>query len=249
MNGNSNFFYGGTAVGLLFLLTGCGSLSVTNVRAVNASPGLTNYTVQVGTTQIISNMPYGTEGVSQEGNYVSVDTSGNYRPVGAQVNEPVLVYAQTATSPMAQVSQTLTQNDYYTIVTSGPAAGVGLVVLTDDDSAPKSGDYKLRFMDTSTQAGPLDVYIVPPGTNLSGATPVLSGITNGQVSAYLQLAPGSYILQVTRYGDKTAVLYSVVFAPAANGIYSAFFLDPPSATSTDYGVLVTTDPVAAVAAK
>ena len=244
MNGNSKRIYGGIAVGLLFLLTGCGSLSVTNVRTVNASPGLSNYTLQVGETQIAFGLPYGTEGVSQEGNYVSADTSGNYRPVGAQVNEPVLVYAQTAASPMAQVTQTLTPNDYYTIVTTGPAASVGLTVLTDDDSAPQTGDYKLRFMDTSTQAGPLDVYIVPPGTNLSNATPVLSGITNGQVSAYLQLAPGSYVMQVTRYGDKTAVLYSVVFAPVVNGIYSAFFLDPPSASSTDYGVLVTTDPVA-----
>jgi hypothetical protein len=245
MNGIRKSICGGVLAGGLFLLAGCGSLSVTNVRAVNASSGLTNYAIQVGPTQIVSNLPYGTEGVLPEGQYSAADTTGAYRPVGSQVNGPVLVYAQTASSPMAQVTQTLAQNSYYTIMTTGTAPGIGITVLTDDDSAPQSGDYKFRFVDTSAQAGPVDVYIVPPGTNLNGATPVLSGVTDGKVSSYLQLAPGSYVLQVTKYGNKNAVLYTVVFAPVANGIYSAFFLDPPSASSTDYSVLVTTDPVAA----
>lgn len=246
MNNNFKRVCGLVSVVLLLGLAGCGSLSVTNVRAVNASPGLaTPYAIQVGEIQIVFDLSYGVEGVLPQGQYGAADTSGAYRPVGAETNEPVLVYAQTASSPMAQTSQTLLQNDFYTIVTTSPAPNIAIQVLTDDDTPPQSGDYKLRFMDTSTQAGPIDVYVVPQGTNLNNATPVLSGITNGQVSAYLQLAPGSYVMQVTRYGVKTSVLYSVVFAPAANGIYSAFFLDPPSASSTDYSVLVTTDPVEA----
>lgn len=245
MNGNFKRACGGGLACLLLLLAGCGSLSLTNVRVVNASPGLQNYIVQAGPTQIVFDLPYGTEGVQQEGQYTSTDTSGNYRPIGSQVNGPVLVYAQTAASPMAQTSQTLAQNAYYTIVTTGPAASVGITVLTDDDSPPQSGDYKLRFMDTSALAGPVDVYIVPPGTDLNNATPVLSGVSDGQVSSYLQLAPGSYVMQVTKFGVKTSVLYSVVFAPAANGIYSTFFLDPASSASTNYQVLTVTDPVVA----
>lgn len=245
MNGYFKNVCAGGSAGLLVFLAGCGSLSITNVRAVNASPGLTNYTIQAGPTQIAFDLPYGTEGVFQQGNYVSADTSGNYSPIGAQTNGPILVYAKTAASPMAQTTQTLAQNAYYTIVTTGPAASVGITVLTDDDSPPQSGDYKLRFMDTSALAGPVDVYIVPPGTDLNNATPVLSGVSDGQVSSYLQLAPGSYVMQVTKFGVKTSVLYSVVFAPVANGIYSAFFLDPATAGSTDYQTLIVTDPVEA----
>ena len=53
---------------------GCGSSGNSFVRAVNASQGLSSFTIQAGQTGIVSGLPYGTEGVQQQGQYSGLDT-------------------------------------------------------------------------------------------------------------------------------------------------------------------------------
>ena len=74
-------------------LLGCGVKGNSYVRVVNASPGLADFTVIAGQTPIVSGIPYGTEGVQQQGNYATADTSGNYRPLGSGTNQPLYVYS------------------------------------------------------------------------------------------------------------------------------------------------------------
>ena len=45
------------------------------------------------------------------------------------------------------------------------------LVLTDDNSAPASGDFKIRIVNASPNLGPADVYIVTPGTDLNTVSP------------------------------------------------------------------------------
>jgi hypothetical protein len=246
---------GSVTLGAGLLLAGCGTPSNSYVRAVNASPGLTNYTVQVGETPVVSSLPYGTEGVVQQGTYGAADTSGNYRPVGAGAKQSILVYQQSASSPLASQSQTLLQNSYYTIVTINPAPGTGLLTLTDDDSAPQGGGFKLRVVQTSSSAGAVDVYVtalagpngVIPAANT--LTPALSNFTFGQVTqTYFALSPGTYAVQITPHGNPNTVLVQTAFTPVAGHIYTVFALDPPAGGAGKFGLLVTNDPVAATTA-
>ncbi len=226
----------------LFLL-GCGTNGNSYVRTVNASPGLVDYTVQVAQTGIASSLPYGTEGVQQPGQYASTDTSGNYRLIGAGANQEIVVYTTAGSPPLTSQTQSLLKNSYYTIMTLNPAPSISLLTLTDDNTAPASGNYNLRFVQSSPSSGAIDVYLVPPGTNLGTATPTLSNLLFGQVTIpYLSLTPGTYELQVTPHGNPGKVLVSVVFSPKAGNIYSAFALDPAPG-SNNFGLLITTDPV------
>ena len=79
-------------------LLGCGVNGNSYVRVVNASPGLANYTVIAGQTPIVSSIPYGTEGVQQQGNYSTADTSGNYRPLGSGNGQSLYVYSTPGTN-------------------------------------------------------------------------------------------------------------------------------------------------------
>ena len=223
------------------LIAGCGTTNNAYVRTVNASPGLTGYTVLVGVTPIASSLPYGTEGVQPKGQYSVDDSSGNYREIGAGTSQAIVVYQKPGTN-LASTTQTLIKNSYYTIVDVGIYPNLGLVALTDDDTAPTSGNFKLRFVQASSSSGPLDVYLTAPGAAVSGS-PLFSNIQFGAAPPnYSQMAPGSFEMQITPHGS-TAVLSKVPFSPTAGNVYSAFALDPAPGSS-NFGLLVTNDPVA-----
>jgi hypothetical protein len=233
-------------------MLGCGSSGNSHVRAVNASQGFSgNWTIQAGQTGIVSSLPFGTEGVQQQGQYATTDTSGNYRPLGAGANQSLIVYSSPSTV-LTSTKQSFLKNTYYTIVVLTPAPNIMLQTLTDNNTAPTSGDYNLRVMDTSTWAGAVDIYITAVGAGIGGA-PVVGNIQFQQVVEVPQLTPGTLEVQVTPAGNPSKVLAIQPFSPAAGKNYSIFFLDfpngsiapdPPGGPGTNqYGVLVVNDPV------
>jgi len=241
MYSNWRGFCGALTLAASLITLGCGNSNNANVRAVNASPGLTGFTVQVGQTGIASSLPYGTEGVQPKGQYATTDSSGNYREIGAGSNQTVRVYQKPGTALASQKANFL-RNNFYTVVTMSPAPAIHLLTLTDDNSAPNSGNYKLRFIDAGPKAGPVDVYITAVGAHPTG-NPVIGNIQADQVTSYLQLAPGTLQVQITPHGSQSIVLLSASFSPAAGSIYSVFFLDPPDASSNVYGMLTVHDPI------
>jgi hypothetical protein len=236
-------------------LLGCGVKGNSYVRVVNASQGLSYFTVMAGQTDLVSGLPFGTEGVQQQGQYSTIDTSGNYRPLGAGTNQPLYVYSTPGTN-LVTSTQTFIRSTSYTIVVESPAPSIEFQTLTDDNTAPSSGSYSLRVMDTATRSGSVDVYITAVGAGVGG-TPVVGNMSYQQVTnPYLQLSPGTLEVQVTPAGNPNKVLAIQPFSPASGKIYSIFFLDPPNGSApivppsipavpgaNTYGVLVTNDPV------
>ncbi len=216
---------------------GCGSTSTTNVRAVNASLGFAPFTFQVGEIGIASSLPYGTEGVQPKGQYATTDSSGNYRIVAAGTNQGVSTYATLGTT-LASVKQTLLKNSYYTIVSIGNSPSMGLAVLTDNDSAPPSGQYKLRGVNYSGYAA-VDVYITAVGASPSGS-PVIGNLPFN-APQYVPASPGTLELQITPHGS-SQVLAKAPFSPAAGQIYSVFFMNPAPNGSSNI-LLVVNDPI------
>lgn len=223
-------------------MLGCGSNGNSFVRAVNASQGAPGFTIQAGQTGIVSGLPYGTEGVQQQGQYAGIDATGNYRPLGAGDNQPLIVYSTPGTT-LASTMQSFLKNTFYTIVVEAPSPNIEFQTLIDDDTAPTSGNYSLRVMDASTEAGPVDVYITAAGAPVGGSPIVGNMQYQGVTNPYLQLSPGTLEVQVTPAGNPSKVLASAAFSPAAGKVYSIFFFDPSVAGGTNYKVLVVNDPV------
>ena len=222
-------------------LLGCGVKGNSYVRVVNASPGLADFTVIAGQTPIVSSIPYGTEGVQQQGIYTTADTSGNYRPLGSGTNQPLYVYS-TPGNNLVTSTQTFIKSTPYTIILESTA--LEFQVLTDN-TAPSGGG--LRVVDTSTVAGAVDVYLTAAGAPVSG-TPIVGNMTYQQVTnPYLPPASGSLEVQVTPAGNPGKVLAILPYTFASGKTYSIFFLDPPNpigniTPTNKYGILVTNDP-------
>jgi hypothetical protein len=66
------------------------------------------------------------------------------------------------------------------------------LVLTDDNSAPTSGNANLRLINVSPSLATADVYIVSPGTDINTVSPTISNLAFGLASAYQSLAGGNY---------------------------------------------------------
>jgi len=227
-------------------LLGCGVNGNSYVRVVNASPGLANYTVIAGQTPIVSALPYGTEGVQQQGQYATTDTSGNYRPLGAGTKQPLYVLVPPNTK-IAPTTQTFVKNTPYTIVLESTALEFQVLA---DNTAPSGGG--LRVLDVSTVSGPVDVYLTAAGAPVSGS-PIVGNMTYQQVTnPYLPPVSGSLEVQVTSAGNPSKVLAIFPYTFVSGKTYTIFFMDPPMPTgnidapngtgTNKYVVLVTNDP-------
>lgn len=238
-------FCGIAALSVGVLLTGCGTNGNSNVRVVNASTGLSAFGVQVGVTGIAANIPYGTEGVQQPGQYTTIDASGNYRPIGAGTNQKLVVYGATPSTVFTTGTKTLVKSTAYTFVTLGTASNIALLSLTDNGTTPANGDAGLRIVHASATAGAVDVYVTAPGAPLPGTTPTAADISFTGVTAYLPVAAGSYEVRVTPTGNLSKVVIDVTTKLSGGGLYTAYALDPPAGGAGKYGLLVTGDRVTA----
>jgi hypothetical protein len=105
---------------------------------------------------------------------------------------------------------------------------ISSVLLTDDNSAPTSGDFKLRILNASPGMGAQDVYVVTFGTDISSVDPTFSGLGFGSAAAYSTLAAGDYEVFFTSPGQKSISLDSGKLTFSAGQIRTLLALNNPS---------------------
>ena len=93
-----------------------------------------------------------------------------------------------------------------TIVASNFSSSIAALVLTDDNSAPSSGYLKLRLVNASPGLGPVDIYIVTPGTDLNTVSPTLSNLAFDAATSYQSLTAGNYEVVLTLVGQKFSAI-------------------------------------------
>lgn len=186
--------------------TGCGS-SNANVRLVNAMTGTSSIDMLLDNKSTISGISYGTAS-----GYVKVgDGSHN-----------LIVEVTGNSSPL--INQTSSLSGDTTVVATNSSA----MVLTDDNSAPSSGNIKIRVINASPSLGSVDVYVVASGTSISGINPTFSNLAYQSSSGYQTLAAGSYQVIFTPVGQQFAELTTNTQSFSASQIRTVVALDNQS---------------------
>ena len=174
--------------GIFLLLAGCGGgVGSTRSRFMNAVPDESNLDVLVDSTSVSSNLGYG--------------TSTGYQSVKSGSHQ-VAIEPSGSSTALLQQSITFGSGSDTTVISYNFSSSVANLVLTDDNSAPASGDFKIRIINASPNLGPADVYIVTPSTDLNTVSPTLSNLAFGSVAAYQSVAAGSYEIALTAAGQK-----------------------------------------------
>ncbi len=161
----------------------------TQLRALQASPNEpTTMNVLLDSTTLFSDLALGAPS-----NYSTV-TSGSHT-----------LQVEPSNSTTTAISQTVTLNagTNYTLITANYAANLTPMLLTDDTTAPSSGNFNLRIANAAVEAGSVDVYILPAGSAgppAGGVTPTISALAFTAGSNYQSLSAGSYEIIITPAG-------------------------------------------------
>ena len=95
---------------------------------------------------------------------------------------------------------------------------------TDDNSAPASGDVKIRVINASSNLGPADVYITTSGTGLS-ASPTFTSVGVPAASGYDAVAAGSYQVYFTTPFTANVVLSTTALSFSSGQVRTVVVLD------------------------
>jgi hypothetical protein len=191
-------------------LVGCGSDEESRVRVVHASPDAPNVDVLVDGKSVLTNVPFG--------------TASDYLTVKAGARQ-IEVRATGTGQDVINAKPEFASKKDYTILAEDFVANIMPQVLIDNNSAPDSGKVRVRVVHGAPSAGPVDVYVVAPGSDISIQTPTISNLGFKSVTDYLSVPAGSYEVFVTPTGTKTVAISTGTIALAAGQVRTAVALD------------------------
>lgn len=163
------------------------------VRVVHASPDAPDVDVLVDDAEVLGDVPY--------------LTASDYLELSAGEHNLKVNAAGTSTT-VIDADVDLADGTDYTVIASGLVANIAPIVLEDDNSAPASGNAKVRAIHGAPSAPAVDIYITAPGADLEGETPALSNVEFGDVSDYIEAPAGDYQVRVTPTGTTIVVIDS-----------------------------------------
>jgi hypothetical protein len=219
----------GTALiclGAILLTFGCGGSSSTRFRYVQASPGAPGgVDVQVDGKTVLTDIGYGLPGSYQK------VTSGS-RSIG-------IFQTGTTTNPYFSGSVSLGSGDT-TLISENVFSSISLAPYTDDNTAPTSGNVKLRFINAGPSVGSVDVYVVTSGNGIGGLSPQLT-LTYPNSSGYISVTAGNYNVVMTQAGTQNVISgLNVSYTFAAGQIRTIVIIDSAQG-GAPYNQLVLTD--------
>lgn len=200
-------------LGTILLTAGCGSGGNTRFRLMNAVPDESSLDVLVDSTSVSTTLAYGTST-----GYLS-EKSGSHQ---------VGIEPSGSSTTLLQQSISLASGSDTTVISFNFSSSVANLVLTDNNSAPASGDFKIRLVNASPNLGPADVYIVTPGTPLSTVSPTLSNLAFGATVTYQSLTAGNFEIELTSVGQKFAAVDTGTLSFIAGQVRTFVGLNSPS---------------------
>jgi hypothetical protein len=113
--------------------------------------------------------------------------------------------ANTAVT-VATIAFTVAQGEDRTVYAIGGTGGGAVTgfTTTDDNTAPASGQTRVRIVNMSPTAGAIDVFLTAAGADLATATPTATNIAYQGTSGYLNVVPGTYTFRAVPAGTAPA---------------------------------------------
>jgi len=213
-------------LGAAFLTVGCGS-SHARYRYVQAS------------TNVPTNVDLFVDGKSVQ-SAIGFGQTASYRSSSSGSHKFELFATGTTRNPYLSASVTLGSSDT-TVISEDPAISIKLAPYTDDNTAPTTGNTKLRIIHASPTAQAVDVYVVTTGSGIAGVNPRIPSLAYTTASSYLSLAAASYDVIMTVPGTQNIISnLSATYPLTAGQIRTVVVLDAPNGGGP-YGLLELND--------
>jgi len=135
-----------------------------------------------------------------------------YAPILEGARTLVLKKTADTTVTVATLPVTIAANNDHTVFATGGTAGgaVSPFVTVDVNTAPPTGQARIRVVNMSPTAGAVDVFITAANADLAAATPVATGLANRTVFAGASVAPATYQIRTVPAGTAPAARAAAV---------------------------------------
>jgi trimeric autotransporter adhesin len=151
----------------------------------------------------------------------------------------------SSSKPLVTFDATFESAKNYTVMILGAVAGkvparpMTPVVLEDNNTAPASGNFKIRLVDavTDSTAATARAFITTPGASLTG---VPLALEYGKASIYVELSAGAYQIRLTPSDTVTVLRDLPTFAFESGKVYTVIATD--GALGSSLTVLVDRNP-------
>ncbi len=208
------------------VLTGCqsvqGTSPVTMVRVIDASYNAPPLGITVGQTAIAAN--------------IAGQTITHYAFL-APGPSTAYIYPPESKTPSASATGQFLASQEHSVYITDSGAGYTATVLTDQAAAPPTGYISVRFLQQAIATGAVDVYFVPSGDTLSQAKPVLSNLTVGSITDYINIAAGTYSVVITPTGVATASYTGTSVQFTAGQVRTMLIMDAQLTTNPPVNVI------------
>ncbi len=204
------------SLGFAFACGGGGSSAGTaNLRFIQGSPDAppVNYLVD-GATQS-SNLLYGNAST-----YASVKSG----------TRDVQIIPVNATKALLAQTVSLADSANETLILTGPVAQLKPLVLNDGTTSGTTSSNNVRVVNISIAMGPADIYIIPAGGSLSGATPVAKALDFDQNTGYVGTGStsGNFDVYITKPTTQNVYLSTGSLNLSTSQKQTILVLDSPS---------------------
>jgi hypothetical protein len=209
----------------LFLLA-CGTGRLPRARVMNASPDSPHLDVFIGGVRTASNLAF-------------AGASGYHR-----INDGfdgVLVFSADSNDLLLEGVPFFAERRDYTLVVLDFLQFLNAILLTDDNSPPATNAFKLRFVNTSPTAGPVDMYLSAPGVDLTSVAAAFSNVEFGGFAGYASPPQGAIQLRVTPAGSKAVLADSGLLTLTAGQIRTAVLVNPPGTATQPLAIALLRD--------
>ena len=199
-------FLGALALLAAMLCGGCGhhhnnSTTTGLVRLVNAT-GASGLSLAVTNSAADSTAVTAASGVG-------AGAASSYTAVATGTSSVVVSGGSLTTSSTSTIS--IAQDNYYTIIAYERNGAINFLTFGDGTSSqttPATGYAFLALSNPAPDAGPLDVYVVAPGTVVDDTvTPKYVNVSSGGSSQSQSIAAGTYDIIVTAYNKPADVRF------------------------------------------
>jgi hypothetical protein len=166
---------------ILATLPGCqnieGTSSVSQVRIIDTSPDAPGMDIYQGSGALAYNLGFGTAT-----SYVPI-TPGTYS-----------ITADKSGSQQQLISSkgTFGGSTQYTVLIGNFEASLQESIIQDQSIPAPSGEVGFRFLDQAASVGAVDLYLVSSTGTLATSKPVVTGLTFGGNSGYINVPAGTY---------------------------------------------------------
>ncbi|HEX8010677.1 MAG TPA: DUF4397 domain-containing protein [Casimicrobiaceae bacterium] len=181
---------------LSLTLASCGSKGGgggnTRLRVFNAIPDAAAISVSLDTNApIVTGLQF-----QQMTQYIGVD-SGSHE---------FKVSANGGASNVIDTTLSLSSGTDYTYAVYGPVSAATALLFRDSGfSAPNSGNFSVRLINTAAGIGAVDLYLTPAGTDLNTTSATIPNVGYGTASAFTAVANGTYEIRVTAANTKDVI--------------------------------------------